>query len=115
MASRISRLPREHIPEVVKKGKRYHGALVSLHVLPLEHADGARFAFVVSKKVARKAVLRNRIRRRMREATRGLLDRIRPGLGIVLVGKKEIRDVSLHDIAEEITQLLKKARAFTDV
>ncbi len=47
----------------------------------------ARFCFVVSKKVSKKAVVRNKVKRRLRAAVAGLMDRILPGFDCVLAAR----------------------------
>ena len=55
--------------EVLKKGRKVHTAPYSLYYMP---APTFRAAVVVSKKIARRAVVRNHIRRRTYTALRSL-------------------------------------------
>lgn len=50
--------------------------------------DPPRFGFTISKRVAKSAVERNRIRRRLKEAARLEESRARPGHDYVLVGRR---------------------------
>jgi len=55
---------------------------------PREDDGPPRFGFTVSKKTAAKAVVRNRIRRRLKEAVRlGGADAAFPGWDYVLIGR----------------------------
>jgi ribonuclease P protein component len=61
-----------------------------------------RFGFTVSKRVATKAVERNRIRRRLREAARLVSESARPGHDYVLVGRR----AALTEPFSELTSAL---------
>lgn len=55
---------------VYRKGSTVRGPLVSIKFVPSRKGSPYRLAIVVSKKVAKQAVTRNRIRRRLYEAFR---------------------------------------------
>ncbi|MBN2856835.1 MAG: ribonuclease P protein component [Candidatus Delongbacteria bacterium] len=61
---------RDDIAEVLKKGKRYDRGCIKLILLPDTETPFLKIAFLVSKKLGRKAVLRNKIKRWMREIFR---------------------------------------------
>ena len=66
----------------------------------------SRFAFVVSKKVAKRAVDRNRMKRLMRESVHHLLPAIQPGYDIVFAAKKNFALKSEIDIEHSLEILL---------
>ncbi|MBQ4124180.1 ribonuclease P protein component [bacterium] len=71
-----------------------------------------KFAFVVSKKVHKRAVIRNRIKRLMREVIRkSLLEskyaHLNKYISIILVGKSSAIDASYDDIYDSIDKLLR--------
>ncbi|MEX2007517.1 MAG: ribonuclease P protein component [Candidatus Levyibacteriota bacterium] len=47
-----------------------------------------RFAFVISKKVDRRAVIRNRIKREMASSIQRLIDKVSPGKDMVFILKR---------------------------
>ncbi len=53
--------------------------------------------------------MRNRIRRRLSETIRTLINHIKPGFDIVLGAKAEIIDKNYKEIEKEIKQLFKQA------
>jgi ribonuclease P protein component len=78
------RLQRSDFLRVYKQGRRAQGADFAVVV----HANGldrSRLGLSVSKKIARRAVDRNRVRRILREAFRLSLAELPRGLDVVLV------------------------------
>lgn len=96
---------------VYRFGKPVRVALFSLHSLQNDHVKATRVAIVVSKKVHKSAVKRNRIRRRLYETIRHRLGDIKtPTEIVVTVYKPEIIDLSTEALEKEVNQVLKKAR-----
>lgn len=86
-----------------------------LYWFPREHADDEpRLGLAVPKK-AGGAVVRNRVKRQLREAWRALGDRVRPGYDYVLVarpGLAEAAEARGHDwLVERVSEVLEKAAA----
>ena len=92
---------------VRQKGKSWANHLMVLCVLPndLEHS---RFGFAASKRIG-KAVVRNRVRRRMREAVRLRRDLIAEGWDMVFIARSAIRYAAYDEIARAVQDLLKRA------
>ncbi len=67
----------------------------------------ARVGFSVSKKIGG-AVVRNRVKRRMREAVTPLLPRLRGGVNVIFVARAPIVDASFQDICAGMAQLIEK-------
>lgn len=87
MLPRSNRLPSSDIKTVMRSGRRLHGDGVQLvfiqNALPV-----SRFAFVVPISVDKRAVVRNRMRRLVRESVRLALPTIAPGWdGVFLIRK----------------------------
>jgi len=90
--------------------RRLHGTLFSLSVSPLSRDRTSSFACVVSKKVVGKAVRRNLLKRRCREAARERM-RTLPTLtpvALVFRAKKAAANAVFADVARDIYALVDK-------
>jgi ribonuclease P protein component len=91
--------------------RRIHGAYLTLSVS--EHVKNPiskpKFACVVSKKIAARAVDRNRIRRRCREAFRTLCNGRTDPRSFICYAKKEAAAASYDDIRSDLRDLLSRA------
>jgi len=68
-----------------------------------------RIGFTVSKKVSKKAVTRNKIKRILRKlAQENLKDNTQKGLDIVLIGRKSTLDTPYEDMVSSLKFSLKK-------
>lgn len=65
------------------------------------------FSFVVSKKVATRAVDRNKLKRRARAIVRELLPQIKDNQACLLFFKKEARGLSYQELKKVIYDLLR--------
>lgn len=100
---------RSEFLRAASKGRKaaVHG--VVLQALPRPDGGPARLGFTVTKKVGN-AVIRNRTRRRLKEAARLLL-RERPvaEMDIVLIGRDTTRGRPFLDLIEDIRRAMIKA------
>jgi ribonuclease P protein component len=94
---------------VAAKGRRapVHGLV--LQALPRDDDGPARIGFTVTRKVGN-AVIRNRTRRRLKEAARLLL-RERPvaGVDLVLIGRSVTRGRPFGELIDDFRRALDKA------
>ncbi len=112
MFSKIYRLTeKEDFSSVFKKGKKLEGFFIWLKFL--KNSLGIfRFGFVVGMKISKKAVERNKIKRRLRAASyfflrsAGLL----VGYDIVIVAKPEIKKEKFAEILHDLENLVKKIK-----
>ena len=68
----------------------------------------SRFGFAVSTRIGN-AVVRNRIKRQLREIMRLRTDTIRPGWDIVVIARQAIKDVDYHTMDAACARLLGRA------
>ncbi|MBA5776203.1 ribonuclease P protein component [Stappia sp. F7233] len=72
------------------------------------HAPQARVGYTVTKKVGN-AVVRNRIKRRLRAAMAKVGDCARPGTDYVIVGRQSALTQKFTDLATDLAQCLRQA------
>jgi ribonuclease P protein component len=89
----------------VKKGRSFFNTLFTLKALPTRSGT-VRFTVVVSTKVAKNAVERNRIKRVVREAVRLSLDKLLPSDYALLV-KPKAKGLESKILRAEFERLLK--------
>jgi ribonuclease P protein component len=73
----------------------------------------SRFGFAVSSRIGN-AVVRNRIKRRLREIMRLRMATIRPGCDIILIARKPIRSAEYHQLETACARLLRRAQRLVD-
>lgn len=96
--------------EVIKRGRGAGGEFLVLKSRKRQDTvQKSRIGFVVSKKVSKKAVVRNKVKRRLREAVRLFLPQLKKGYSIVFFAKPAITEQEFGEIKDEVGQLLKRA------
>jgi ribonuclease P protein component len=105
MLPRNSRISRKEFPNLLNSKSFFHSPHFSLRVA---HSTKPQIAVSVSKKISKKAVTRNGIRRRTYSVIYKYLKRIKPGmlLFVAKAGSEKIKGVTLE---KEIDTLLKSA------
>ena len=97
------------LEEVKSKGTLYQSDSFGMIVLKQEEPGPSRFAFIVSTKISKKAVDRNKITRYLREAVKESLEEISEGYDVLFLAKKKIMKKKGKEIAEETKQLFREA------
>jgi len=72
--------------------------------------DVSRFAVVVGTKVSKSAVVRNRIRRQVREVIRTRLAEIKPGFDVMMLIRKESVGKTYLELERHVVDGLRKAK-----
>ena len=84
-----------------------------------QSADGqpsalsSRFGISISRKVSKRAVVRNRVKRQLKAAIRHYLPRIEPGWQVVIVVRTTAVECEFDDFLRELEYLLKKVSVLT--
>lgn len=94
--------------KVKKEGTLLKSENFAIAVVARGDQDASRFGFVVSKKISKQAVQRNRIERALNEAVRYELPYLKRGYDVVFLAKKAILRKSTDEIMREVKQFLKK-------
>ena len=113
----IGRLKRRADFVRVAKGKRWHGQALSLQAAALDEMPDdprphdVRIGFTLTKKVGN-SVIRNRARRRLREAVRLCQDLpVRPGHDYVIVGRIDAVHLPLPALRDELARAVRGIHA----
>lgn len=108
MKSRYRIKKNERIQEIRRKGRSVSDRSMVVCALP-NGLPYSRFGFSVSNRIGN-AVRRNRIKRRLREATRLRMGTIQPGWDIVFIARKAIAESSYQQIDAACARLLRRAQ-----
>lgn len=100
---------KKDIDAVFKRGKFFREQFLSLK-LKKNNLPHSRFAFIVGKKVSKKAVERNKVKRRLREATREQISDIKEGYDIIVMSFPGAHQKSFTEVKKATNRLYKKAR-----
>lgn len=96
---------RAQFAELYDRGKPWVNALLVLRTLPNGLAFN-RYGFVVSRKLG-KAVVRNRLKRQLREAARAIPTR--PGRDLVFIARRPAAGADYRQLRAAIGELVKRA------
>jgi len=107
MLPKENRLQSKFDFDVVKSKGKYFG-FTDFGVLVLKRRDNSptRVGFVVSKKISKLAVARNRIKRVLRESVRNNLDKLGTGVDMVFLVKKDFSDKKVGVVEKEVLKAL---------
>jgi len=112
---------RKDIERVFEKGKRFKEDFLILKITK-NALSQTRFGFIVSKKVSKKATLRNKIKRKLREIVskkgkklkKGCHPSVtRPGMDILLIALPGLETKDFWEIDETLNKLFKEAKCST--
>jgi ribonuclease P protein component len=98
--------------EIRQRGRSFSNDVIVLTALAND-LPYSRFGFAVSSRIGN-AVVRNRIKRRLREIIRLRMAWIRPGCDIILIARKPIRSAEYGQLETACARLLRRAQLLID-
>lgn len=108
---------RTEFKQIKKEGKLIQGRLFGLLVASQPFSETktdisqtSKFAFIVSNKVSKKAVVRNRLRRWLSEVIWLLKDETKENYNGVFLVKKLMTEVNYSQVKDEVRLILQKAK-----
>jgi ribonuclease P protein component len=104
MFPKCSRIKKKDVLSVIKEGASYHSPSFLLKTLknPLKTT---LFAVIISKKVAKTAVSRNKNKRRVREAIKKQFKKMPQGCFYIIMLKKDLNNSVFKEIEREISEI----------
>jgi ribonuclease P protein component len=98
---------------VYKNGQAIRSRLITIKYTTNPHRKHSRFAVVISKKVHKSAVGRNRMRRRIYEIVRHELPRIPQAHDVaIMIFSSEVINLPAEELTETIRQLFDQAELY---
>jgi ribonuclease P protein component, eubacterial len=99
---------RSEYERVKRNGITQRGKLLMLNAMPMENSGPWRAGFVTSGRVGG-AVVRNRVRRRLREIVRRHQHELRQGVWFVIIARHEAATASYGALEDEWLRLARRA------
>lgn len=114
MLSHANRFHGPHsLRAIYRNGQTVHSHICKVKYTHSPHRKDSRFAIVVSKKVHKSAVGRNRIRRRFYEAVRAQIPAMKPGVNaVIIVVSGEALALPFQEIEKMLGQLFREANLY---
>lgn len=97
---------KKEFAEIKNKGRVLYSPLFGF-LTHKENDDQKKFGFIVSKKISKRAVDRNKIRRILSEVVRENLERFENGIRIIFLTKKEILGKKYDEVEKEVEKFIK--------
>lgn len=114
-------LPKQHrlkrwqdFKTVYSRGKRFHGKWLVLITYPDPEQPAApiKIGISISRKVSKKAVVRNLIKRRLRHVCRLLLPKLQPGWQFIIIVRAQAVTCEYEHFLQELEKLFIQAEVF---
>ena len=99
---------KEDFEKVEDKGKVFQFEDFGVSYLDRQDDETSRFGIIVSNKISKDAVDRNRIKRALREAIRQSLWEVKKGRSVLFLAKTTIAKKSTEEIMRQVREALEK-------
>lgn len=105
--NKISR--KKDFERIFKNGKSFKNGFFALRKIE-NNLEASRFAFIVSNKVSKRAVVRNKIRRRIREIIKQNINNLGESTDIAIIALSGAEKRNFLETKEQVALLLKNAK-----
>lgn len=99
----------EDFQKVFQKGKSVANRQFVVYLLPKEGEGQLRIGISVSKKIG-KAVVRNRVKRLIREAVRHMLPQLTWTGDLIIIARTPLAEMEYHELQSSLMHCFKKAK-----
>lgn len=111
MLAKVNRLrKKKDFERILKKGKSFKEGFIILK-FNKNNSREIRFGFIVSRKVSKKATVRNKVKRRLRELMKKKIENLKRGMDIILISLPGIETRDFWELDKTLEKLLKRAGA----
>lgn len=100
---------RKDFESVFKKGERFKEDFLIL-IKSKNNLNHSRFGFIVGSKVSKRAIVRNKIKRRLRKLVQVRILKIKTGIDVVLIAQPGLENEDFRKIETIIDKIFKKAK-----
>ena len=102
MLNKINRLTKKkEFESVYKKGRSSFDKIIGVKTIS-NNLNLNRFGIIVSIKISKQAVIRNKVKRRLREAVRLEINDLKPGNDIIIITLPSIKESEFTDISNSL-------------
>ncbi len=109
MLKRAYRVSKKEFDIVIETGKAVHSDFFWLRYVKSQEI-ATKIAVIAPKKIAKTAVLRNKIRRKVYEAIRPIYDSVKPGYIVIVSAKDLLVKNPNTNISIEVKKIFEKAK-----
>lgn len=115
MLAKPSRLVKEKdFQTAFKQGKSFYGKFVGIKAVANNLTDN-RFGIIVSTKISKKSVERNKLKRQIRAVLKQLDKRLVRGYDLIIIVLPAALNQEYGEISQELANILSKLRLFMQV
>lgn len=98
--------------KIYSEGRYYADKYLVMYLIK-NHSNLNKVGFSASKKVG-KSVIRNRVKRLMKECYRGLNGRIKTGYDIIFTARAGSAEATYHNIESNMAAVIKRAKLYRE-
>src|SRR5690606_14438303 len=106
MLKKVNRLKSKEIPKIAYKGKKVGNQNFMIRILFDTKLEQSKFAVSVSTKISKKAVIRNKIKRKIKTALLSINDSIKTANYLVVVKNVQIVEKNPEELALELKKII---------
>lgn len=101
----------KEIKDLVKSGRTFFLPEMTIKY-KTNQAGNVRIGFIVSSRVDKRAVVRNKVVRRLREIMRSFLPQLKDGYFMLIIAKKKLSTLEFEMVQKQLLFALDKIGAF---
>jgi ribonuclease P protein component len=113
MLPKINRIKKKKDFEIIFKNSKSFKTNLFIFRIMKNNLGQSRFGFVVSQKVSKKAVIRNKVRRRLTEIIKSKIENIKTDINLVVIALPGIEKKEFSDLKEAMNDALIKTKLVT--